>query len=47
MWENRQMLLSNSLDLQIFLRDAKQAEVLLNQQEHYLSKDETPVSYFL
>lgn len=40
------MLLSNSLDLQIFLRDAKQAEVLLNQQEHYLSKDETPVSCF-
>lgn len=42
MWENRQLLLSNSLDLQVFLRDAKQAEVLLNQQEHYLSKDETP-----
>lgn len=44
MWENRQMLLSNSLDLQVFLRDAKQAEVLLNQQEHYLSKDETPTN---
>ncbi|XP_071041629.1 spectrin beta chain [Parasteatoda tepidariorum] len=44
MWENRQMVLSNSLDLQIFMRDAKQAEVLLSQQEHYLAKDETPTS---
>lgn len=43
MWENRQQLLSQSLNLQMFLRDAKQAEVILNQQEHYLSKDETPV----
>uniref|UniRef100_A0A4D5R949 Spectrin beta chain n=1 Tax=Scolopendra viridis TaxID=118503 RepID=A0A4D5R949_SCOVI len=42
MWENRQQLLSQSLYLQTFLRDGKQAEVLLNQQEHYLSKDETP-----
>lgn len=44
MWENRQQLLSQSLNLQMFNRDAKQAEVLLNQQEHVLSKDETPVS---
>ncbi|RWS10326.1 spectrin beta chain-like protein [Dinothrombium tinctorium] len=44
MWENRQQLLSQNLNLQLFLRDAKQAEVLLNQQEHYLSKDETPTS---
>lgn len=43
MWENRQQLLSQSLNLQMFNRDAKQAEVILNQQEHYLSKDETPV----
>lgn len=42
MWENRQQLLSESLNLQMFLRDAKQGEVLLNQQEHYLSKDEIP-----
>lgn len=40
MWENRQQLLSQSLNLQMFLRDAKQVEVLLNQQEHYLAKDE-------
>ena len=44
MWENRQQLLSQSLNLQMFNRDAKQAEVLLSQQEHILSKDETPVS---
>ncbi|GFY53199.1 spectrin beta chain [Trichonephila inaurata madagascariensis] len=44
MWENRQQLLSQSLNLQMFMRDAKQAEVILNQQEHYLSKDETPTN---
>ncbi|XP_050732395.1 spectrin beta chain-like isoform X2 [Eriocheir sinensis] len=44
MWENRQQLLSQSLNLQMFLRDAKQGEVLLSQQEHYLSKDETPAN---
>jgi spectrin beta len=44
MWENRQQLLSQSLNLQMFLRDSKQAEVLLNQQENYLAKDETPTN---
>nr|XP_045601233.1 spectrin beta chain-like isoform X2 [Procambarus clarkii] len=44
MWENRQQLLSQSLNLQMFLRDTKQGEVLLSQQEHYLSKDETPTN---
>ncbi|XP_071744788.1 spectrin beta chain isoform X3 [Lepeophtheirus salmonis] len=44
MWENRQALLSQSLNLQLFNRDAKQAEVLLSQQEHLLSKDETPAN---
>lgn len=28
---------------QMYLRDAKQAEVLLNQQENFLSKEEVPV----
>ncbi|XP_056020668.1 spectrin beta chain-like isoform X11 [Ostrea edulis] len=42
MWENRQQLLSQSLNLQMYLRDAKQAEVLLNQQENFLSKEEVP-----
>jgi hypothetical protein len=27
------------------LRDAKQAEVLLNQQENFLSKEDVPVSF--
>ncbi|XP_059484523.1 spectrin beta chain isoform X2 [Neocloeon triangulifer] len=44
MWENRQKHLSESLNLQMFLRDAKQAEVLLSQQEHILSKVETPTN---
>lgn len=47
MWENRQQLLSQSLSLQLLNRDARQAEVLLSQQEHVLSKDETPVRTFL
>lgn len=28
----------------MFLRDAKQAEVMLSQQENYLAKDEVPSS---
>ena len=32
------------LTLQMFLRDAKQGEVLLNQQENFLSKEDVPVS---
>lgn len=42
MWENRQQLLSQSLDLQLLQRDARQAEVLLAQQEHRLAKAEQP-----
>ncbi|KIH45785.1 hypothetical protein ANCDUO_24169 [Ancylostoma duodenale] len=44
MWDNRQHLLSQGLNLQMFLRDAKQAEVMLSQQENYLTKDEAPNS---
>uniref|UniRef100_A0A1A9URJ1 Spectrin beta chain n=1 Tax=Glossina austeni TaxID=7395 RepID=A0A1A9URJ1_GLOAU len=44
MWENRQVLLSQSLDQQLFNRDARQTEVLLSQQEHFLSKDDTPMN---
>ncbi|XP_035827842.1 spectrin beta chain isoform X4 [Aplysia californica] len=44
MWENRQQLLSQSLNLQMFLRDAKQAEVLLNQQDNFLSKEDVPIA---
>ena len=45
MWENRPSLLSQSLSLQMFNKDAKQGEVLLSQQEHLLSKDESPVQW--
>lgn len=44
MWENRQHMLSQGLNLQMFLRDAKQAEVMLSQQENYLAKEEQPTS---
>uniref|UniRef100_A0A915D0N2 Uncharacterized protein n=2 Tax=Ditylenchus dipsaci TaxID=166011 RepID=A0A915D0N2_9BILA len=44
MWENRQHMLSQGLNLQMFLRDAKQAEVMLSQQENYLTKEEQPTS---
>uniref|UniRef100_A0A158R574 Spectrin beta chain n=1 Tax=Syphacia muris TaxID=451379 RepID=A0A158R574_9BILA len=44
MWDNRQNLLSQGLNLQMFLRDAKQAEVMLSQQENYLAKEEAPNS---
>ncbi|XP_060584243.1 spectrin beta chain-like isoform X5 [Ruditapes philippinarum] len=42
MWDSRQQGLSQDLNLQMFLRDAKQAEVLLNQQETFLSKEDVP-----
>ena len=45
MWENKQTLLSQSLNLQVFLRDAKQAEILLSQQDNFLSKEEVPVRF--
>ena len=31
--------------VQIFMRDAKQTEVLLSQQDNYLAKEELPVSF--
>uniref|UniRef100_A0A0K8SEL8 Spectrin beta chain n=2 Tax=Lygus hesperus TaxID=30085 RepID=A0A0K8SEL8_LYGHE len=44
MWENRQQLLSDWLNLQMFNRDARQAEVLLSHQEHVLAKDDAPLN---
>lgn len=35
---------SEAYILKMFLRDAKQAEVMLSQQENYLTKDEVPNS---
>ncbi|XP_078674527.1 spectrin beta chain, non-erythrocytic 1-like isoform X26 [Branchiostoma floridae x Branchiostoma belcheri] len=42
MWDNRQEMLSQCLNEQLFLRDAKQAEVLLAHQEHFLTKQDAP-----
>ncbi|KAJ3610274.1 hypothetical protein NHX12_022367 [Muraenolepis orangiensis] len=42
MWENRQNLLSQSHAYQLFLRDTKQAEAFLNNQEYVLAHTEMP-----
>ncbi|KAG8443698.1 hypothetical protein GDO86_009029 [Hymenochirus boettgeri] len=42
MWENRQNLLSQSHAYQLFLRDTKQAETFLNNQEYVLAHTEMP-----
>ncbi|XP_064174889.1 spectrin beta chain, non-erythrocytic 1-like isoform X2 [Anguilla rostrata] len=42
MWENRQSLLSQSHAYQLFLRDTKQAEAFLNNQEYVLAHTEMP-----
>ncbi|KAM5227496.1 spectrin beta chain, non-erythrocytic 1 isoform 3-T3 [Ctenodactylus gundi] len=44
MWENRQSLLSQSHAYQQFLRDTKQAEAFLNNQEYVLAHTEMPTT---
>ncbi|KAJ8387309.1 hypothetical protein AAFF_G00158050 [Aldrovandia affinis] len=44
MWENRQNLLSQSHAHQLFLRDTKQAEAFLNNQEYALAHTEMPTT---
>ncbi|XP_006638477.2 spectrin beta chain, non-erythrocytic 1 isoform X1 [Lepisosteus oculatus] len=44
MWENRQSLLSQSHAYQLFLRDTKQAEAFLNNQEYVLAHTEMPAT---
>ncbi|XP_064407877.1 spectrin beta chain, non-erythrocytic 1 isoform X2 [Latimeria chalumnae] len=44
MWENRHSLLFQSYGFHIFLRDAKQAEGFLNNQEYVLSHTEMPTT---
>ncbi|XP_075902338.1 spectrin beta chain, non-erythrocytic 1-like isoform X1 [Nelusetta ayraudi] len=44
MWENRQSLLSQCHAYQIFLRDTKQAEAFLNNQEYVLAHTEMPAT---
>ena len=42
MWRSRQLTLSEDLSLEIFKRDAKQAEQLLANQEYYLKQIQQP-----
>ena len=42
MWRHRQLTLSEDLNLEIFKRDAKQAEQLLANQEYYLKQIQQP-----
>ncbi|XP_054456658.1 spectrin beta chain, non-erythrocytic 1-like isoform X1 [Anoplopoma fimbria] len=44
MWENRQNLLSQSHAYQLFVRDTKQAEAFLNNQEYVLAHTEMPTT---
>ncbi len=44
MWRSRQLTLSEDLNLEIFKRDAKQAEQLLANQEYYLKQVLAPKS---
>lgn len=44
MWRHRQLTLSEDLNLEIFKRDAKQAEQLLINQEYYLKQIQQPKS---
>lgn len=40
LWENRKKMLIQSLNHQLFIRDSKQCEAILGQQELFLSKEE-------
>lgn len=44
MCDNKQNMLQQNLNLQIFLRDCKQAEILLSEQDNFLSKEDIPVT---
>ena len=44
MWDDRKLVLTQNLNLQMYLRDAAQVESLLSQQERNLAKDDLPTS---
>lgn len=46
MCDNKQNMLQQNLNLQIFLRDCKQAEILLSEQDNFLSKEDIPVTHY-
>lgn len=43
LWDEKQHLLAQSLDYQLFDRDALGAEKLLSQQDVFLAKEDLPV----
>lgn len=43
-WKSKQNKLTQNLNYQFFLRDAKQADVLLSQQDNFLSREDVPTS---
>ena len=44
MWDNRKQVLTQQLNLQMYLRDAAQVETLLSQQERNLARDDVPTT---
>jgi len=44
MWNNRKQVLTQNLNLQMYLRDVGQVEALLSQQERNLARDDVPTS---
>jgi len=44
MWDNKRNFLEQNLRLQAFLRDARQCEILLSEQDNFLSKEEIPTT---
>ncbi|XP_071963526.1 spectrin beta chain-like isoform X2 [Antedon mediterranea] len=44
MWDNRQHLLSQALNHQMFVRDARLADIILNQQDNFLANIKQPHS---
>jgi spectrin beta len=44
MWENKRNTLLQNLNLQLFLRDARQAEILLSEQDNFLAKEDIPTT---
>lgn len=43
-WKSKKNKLTQNLNYQFFLRDAKQADLLLSQQDNFLSREDVPVS---
>jgi spectrin beta len=44
MWDNKRNQLNQNLNLQLFMRDARQCEVMLSEQDNFLAKEEIPTT---